>query len=175
MRNDSTARKKAHTCYVLETVQLRQQQKDISCYILETVQLMPIKKRQQLPRTGNSITDTRLPGSCVSCVFLNWRRERWVWTAALANPTSASILCILDAPKQRARYHTIPYHARYHALLEQLGFHKSFEELVKHDESFGAAPAPCMPYFGTTVSSLLQSVDSHGLWGSLTVGSPSPR
>ena len=32
--------------------------------------------------------------------------------------------------------------------------------------------APCMPYFGT-VSSLLQSVDSHGLWGGLTVGLPS--
>ena len=29
-----------------------------------------------------------------------------------------------------------------------------------------------MPYFGT-VSSLLQSVDSHGLWGGLTVGLPS--
>ena len=29
-----------------------------------------------------------------------------------------------------------------------------------------------MPYFGT-VSSLLQSVDSHGLWGSLTIGLPS--
>ena len=32
--------------------------------------------------------------------------------------------------------------------------------------------APCMPYFGT-VSSLLQSVDSHGLWGGLTDGLPS--
>ena len=31
--------------------------------------------------------------------------------------------------------------------------------------------APCMSYFGT-VSSLLQSVDSHGLWGGLTVGLP---
>ena len=29
-----------------------------------------------------------------------------------------------------------------------------------------------MSYFGT-VSSLLQSVDSHGLWGGLTVGLPS--
>ena len=29
-----------------------------------------------------------------------------------------------------------------------------------------------MPYFGT-VSSLLQSVDSHGLWGGLTDGLPS--
>ena len=32
--------------------------------------------------------------------------------------------------------------------------------------------APCMPYFGT-VSSLLQSVDSHGVWGGLTDGLPS--
>ena len=32
--------------------------------------------------------------------------------------------------------------------------------------------APCMPYFGT-VSSLLQSVGSHGLWGGLTVVLPS--
>ena len=32
--------------------------------------------------------------------------------------------------------------------------------------------APCMPYFGT-VSSLLQSVDSHVLWGGLTDGLPS--
>ena len=32
--------------------------------------------------------------------------------------------------------------------------------------------APCMPYFGT-VSSLLQSVNSHGLWGGLTGGLPS--
>ena len=32
--------------------------------------------------------------------------------------------------------------------------------------------AQCMSYFGT-VSSLLQSVDSHGLWGGLTVGLPS--
>ena len=31
--------------------------------------------------------------------------------------------------------------------------------------------APFMPYFG--VSSLLQSVDSHGLWGGLTDGLPS--
>ena len=33
--------------------------------------------------------------------------------------------------------------------------------------------ARCMPYFGTTVSSLLQSVDSHGLWGGLPDGLPS--
>ena len=33
--------------------------------------------------------------------------------------------------------------------------------------------APCMPYFGT-VSSLLQFVDSHGLWGGFTDGLPSP-
>ena len=52
---------------------------------------------------------------------------------------------------------------------EWLGFHKSFEEPVKRKESSGA---PCMPCFGT-VSSLLQSVDSHGLWGGLTVGLPS--
>ena len=32
--------------------------------------------------------------------------------------------------------------------------------------------APCIPYYGT-VSSLLQSVDSHGLWGGLTIGLPS--
>ena len=32
--------------------------------------------------------------------------------------------------------------------------------------------APCMPYFGTG-RSLLQSVDTHGLWGGLTVGLPS--
>ena len=32
--------------------------------------------------------------------------------------------------------------------------------------------APCMPYFGT-VSSLLQSVDSHVVWGGLTDGLPS--
>ena len=32
--------------------------------------------------------------------------------------------------------------------------------------------APCMSYFGT-VSSLLQSVDSHDLWGGFTVGLPS--
>ena len=35
--------------------------------------------------------------------------------------------------------------------------------------------APCMPDFdfGTTVSCLLQSVDSHGLWGGLIDGLPS--
>ena len=58
---------------------------------------------------------------------------------------------------------------RYHALHELLGFHISFEELVKLKKKSGA---PCMPYFGT-VSSLLQSVDSHVLWGGSTDGLPS--
>ena len=40
---------------------------------------------------------------------------------------------------------------------------------MKHKKISGA---PCMSYFGT-VSSLLQSIDSRGLWGDLTVGLPS--
>ena len=40
---------------------------------------------------------------------------------------------------------------------------------MKGKKIYGAL---CMPYFGT-VSSLLQSVDSHGLWGGLTDGLPS--
>ena len=57
---------------------------------------------------------------------------------------------------------------RYHELHELLGFHISFEELVKRKNIYDA---PCMPYsyFGT-VSSLLQSVDNHGLWEGLTDG-----
>ena len=57
---------------------------------------------------------------------------------------------------------------KYHALHELLGFHTSFEEVVKRKKN----DAPGIPYFGT-VSSLLQSVDSHGLWGGLTDGLPS--
>ena len=46
VRNDLMARKKTHTCYVLETVQTEtKKRKDISCYMLETVQLKPIKKK----------------------------------------------------------------------------------------------------------------------------------
>ena len=60
--------------------------------------------------------------------------------------------------------HGVPY-----ALHELLGFHISFEELVKRKNKSGA---PRMLYFGT-VSSLLQSVDSHGLWGGLADGFPS--
>ena len=40
--------------------------------------------------------------------------------------------------------------------------------IVKRKDSSGA---PCMPYFDT-VSSLLQSVDSHDLWACLAVGTP---
>ena len=54
-------------------------------------------------------------------------------------------------------------------LYELLAFHISLKELVKRKKKNGAS---CMPYFGT-VSSLLQSVDSHGLSGGLTVGLPS--
>ena len=41
--------------------------------------------------------------------------------------------------------------------------------LKKREKKSGV---PCMPYFGT-VSSLLQSVDSHCLWGGLADGLPS--
>ena len=68
-------------------------------------------------------------------------------------------------------FRTPPNNARgtMHCLHELLGFHISFEELVKLKKKSGAS---CMPYFGT-VSSLLQSVDSHVLWGGSTDGLPS--
>ena len=101
VRNDSMARKKTHTCYVLDWKQSTtetKKRKDISCYMLETVQLNPIKKKdKQLLRAGSGQQQLRA------------RRVHRLW-------------CIPDASKQRARYH---------ALHELLGFPTSFEELVK--------------------------------------------
>ena len=114
--------KNTHTCYVLETVQLRPKKKRHQLLHAEnSTNETDKKKDKQLLRTRNSITDT--PSSWFSCVLLEVRAAnagsgQQQLRARRVHP----LWCIPDAPKQRARYH---------ALHELLGFHISFEELVK--------------------------------------------